>query len=235
MTNTTPLPFQYDIVRAKRKTVGIYVQHGIVQVRAPLRVSKQWISDFVSAQSDWVMKRLKKEADHPHPSIELVSGTSFNYMGRLITLQFEIGKKTAALLSDAQLTLTLKKTDSDHIKSVFVQWLKSQAVDYMAPRTLALANQLGLAHKITKIRIRITRTTWGHCSSKGIIQFNPLIMLTEPTLIDYLIAHEVCHLSHMNHSTAYRQLLASCCSDYKLLEKKLRTINHSFGLFTKKS
>lgn len=226
LTPTTP-PFEYEIVRGKRKTVAIHVQNGTVQVRAPLRVSKQWINEFVSSQTNWVLKRLHKEAQTTRSHIELTDGTTLPFLGSTLLLRILPAKRSTAQLSDGTLTLMATSLDADHIKKIFVTWLKKQASEYMIPRSLALAAQLGLDHKISLFRFRITRSTWGHCSSKGIIQFNPLIMLMMPELVDYLIAHEVCHLQHMNHSTEFRKLLTKSCPDSKAHEKALKNSGRS--------
>lgn len=230
MLTPKPPAFAYEIVRGKRKTVAIHVQDGAVQVRAPLRVSKRWIDEFVSAQSAWVLKRLAKEAQLKQAHITLIDGATIHYLGASITLKILLAKRASAELLENELTLRVNTLAQDHIKSVFVTWLKKQAASYMVPRCNALASQLQLAHKITTIRFRITRTTWGHCSSKGIIQFNPLIMLTKPDLIDYLIAHEVCHLQHMNHSTHYWALLSQICNNHAILKKNLRSFEASLKL-----
>jgi hypothetical protein len=225
MLTTSSLPFEYEIVRAKRKTVAIHVENGTVQVRAPLRVSKQWISEFVCAQTQWVLKRLEKEAQTPPRRIELRDGAIIHYLGSPITLCLRIGTRTTAHLSDNQLMLTVKSFDNDHIKKLFVGWLKTQAADYIVPRCHALANKLALNHKITAFRFRVTRASWGCCSSKGVIQFNPLILLMEPAAIDYLIAHEICHLRHMNHSPSYWALVESVCPNYRHYKRLLRSTN----------
>lgn len=225
---TTTLPFEYEIVRAKRKTVAIHVQNGSVQVRAPLRVSKQWINEFVCSQTNWILKRLHKEAHEHRSQIELIDGATIDYLGSTISLSINLSKKTRTYFSDNILTLEVKSLDPIKIKVAFIEWLKKQATEHMIPRCFTLATQLGLQHKITAVRFRVTRTSWGHCSNKGIIQFNPLILLMAPEVVDYLIAHEVGHLQYMNHSKQYWDLVASICPHYQRYKKQLRSTHHHF-------
>jgi len=190
-------------------------------VRAPLRVSKRWINEFVVSKSNWVLKKLKEK---PQASIVIADGAIIHYLGAPITITVLLAPKKSADFENHQLVLHVKEFNSTDIKALFIEWLKQQAANYIAPRATTLAQQLNVNHKLQGFRFRITRSTWGHCSSKGIIQFNPLIMLAHPPVIDYLIAHEVCHLQHMNHSQHFWALVASICSHYKSSQKLLKAL-----------
>jgi hypothetical protein len=229
MTNTlTSNTFDYKIVRAKRKTVAIHVHNGSVEVRAPLRVSQRWINEFVQSKSDWVLKRLNEK---PQTSIVIADGAIIPYLGAPLTIHIAQASKKSILFNNNELMLNLKEPNEKNCKALFTEWIKKQASDYMVPHATALAQQLNLHHKLHGFRFRITRRTWGHCSSKGMIQFNPLIMLASPDVVDYLIAHEVCHLQHMNHSAQYWGLISTICKDYKLSQKSLKSLEPYLQLY----
>lgn len=68
----------------------------------------------------------------------------------------------------------------------------------------------------TKITIRNQKTRWGSCSQTGTLSFNYRLMMAEPAVIDYVIIHELCHLTHMNHSKAFWDKVAGIMPDYKI-------------------
>ncbi len=77
---------------------------------------------------------------------------------------------------------------------------------------------------LNKIAIRDQKTRWGSCSSQNNLNFNYRILFLPDDLVDYLIAHELCHLQEMNHSQNFWALVAQRIPDYRKKSRKLRKI-----------
>ena len=73
-----------------------------------------------------------------------------------------------------------------------------------------------------RIAIRDQKTRWGSCSGRGTLSFNWRLMLAPPAVLDYVVVHELCHLTHMDHSPAFWQAVESVCPDYRNLRKWLK-------------
>ena len=82
-------------------------------------------------------------------------------------------------------------------------------------------------HKIT---IRDQKSRWGSCSSNGTLSFNFRLMLAPPRVLDYVVVHELCHLTHMNHSNDFWSMVASILPDYKEYRKWLKENGHTLHL-----
>ena len=79
--------------------------------------------------------------------------------------------------------------------------LTQQAKDVIPRRAAYFAPLVGVTYE--RITIRRQHTRWGSCSGKGNLNFNCLLMLTPPAVMDYVVVHELCHRKHMNHSAAF--------------------------------
>lgn len=113
-------------------------------------------------------------------------------------------KKDRPTLSDAQ-----RKRYIETARSIFTQ----KAAYY--------ARLIGVTYG--RISIREQKTRWGSCSSKGNLNFNCLLMLTPPEVIDYVVVHELCHRKEMNHSGRFWDEVARVLPGYAEQEKWLKT------------
>ena len=98
--------------------------------------------------------------------------------------------------------------------------LAERAVSYIPGRVSYYAKQIGVTYG--RITIRNQKTRWGSCSSKGNLNFNCLLMLMPPEIIDYVVVHELCHRIEMNHCAAFWREFARILPDYKSAEAWLK-------------
>lgn len=81
-----------------------------------------------------------------------------------------------------------------------------------------------------RIAIRDQKTRWGSCSSKGTLSFNWRLMLAPPSILDYVVVHELCHLTYMNHSTDFWHAVERIYPDYRTARKWLKDHGHELAL-----
>lgn len=91
--------------------------------------------------------------------------------------------------------------------------LRNRAKAYIPGRVELYAARLGVEYRA--ISIRMQKTRWGSCSIRGNLNFNALLMLTPPEIIDYVVVHELCHLKEMNHSPKFWAEVAKILPDYR--------------------
>lgn len=213
------LGFAYTLVRSKRKSAAIHVRGAKVEVRIPDFVDDQWAQDFIWAKQVWVRQKLAHQVEQAQLRPTLENGQTLLWLGHKHDIQLCHSKgieiqQGRIVIGIGQLALN-SSAQANKIQAVLESFFKQQAKSYMVSRTWQLAKQYGLDHKLVDVVFRRTKTKWGHCTSKGTIQYNWLIMGAPQAVIDYLICHEVSHLRHPNHSPDFWRCVARYCPDYK--------------------
>ena len=74
----------------------------------------------------------------------------------------------------------------------------------------------------TSVTVRDQKTRWGSCSSRGTLSFNYRLIFAPPGILDYVVVHELCHLTHMNHSRDFWNMVALVMPDYQSRKQWLR-------------
>ncbi len=103
--------------------------------------------------------------------------------------------------------------------------LSRRAADIIPRRVRYYAAIMGVDY--AKVTIRCQRTRWGSCSSKGNLNFNCLLMLAPPQVLDSVVAHEMCHRKHMNHSKEFYDELLTYFPEYHKWHGWLKQNGHA--------
>ena len=98
--------------------------------------------------------------------------------------------------------------------------LADEALKVIPARVEYFAKVIGVTYG--KITVRNQKTRWGSCSSKGNLNFNCLLMLAPPEVLDYVVVHELCHRKQMNHSKAFWLEVEKVLPNYKEVRKWLK-------------
>ena len=98
--------------------------------------------------------------------------------------------------------------------------LADRARDVIAQRVAYFAPLVGVTYG--RVTIRSQHTRWGSCSAKGNLNFNCLLLLTPPEVLDYVVVHELCHRKELNHSQRFWAEVAKICPDYSRQKQWLK-------------
>ena len=122
-------------------------------------------------------------------------------------------------------TPQIKNIPKDTATCALEKRYRDAAKEYIPKRVEYYHSLTGGSYK--KITIRDQKTRWGSCSSNGTLSFNYRLMLAPPRVLDYVVVHELCHLTHMNHSKAFWDMVASILPEYKEYRKWLKDNGHT--------
>ena len=101
-----------------------------------------------------------------------------------------------------------------------IKALADKAREVIPERVAYYAPKVGVTYG--RITIRNQRSKWGSCSAKGNLNFNCLLMLAPPEVLDSVVVHELCHRKEMNHSDRFYAEVLRVFPDYRKWNKWLK-------------
>ena len=98
--------------------------------------------------------------------------------------------------------------------------MKKLAKQIIPAKVAYFARLMGVTYE--RIAIRKQKTKWGSCSRDGNLNFNCLLMMAPPEVLDYVVVHELCHRLEMNHSARFWAQVERVLPEYKKPKKWLK-------------
>ncbi len=114
------------------------------------------------------------------------------------------------------------------IRRALIHWYQDRALSILRERLDIYTQKLGVT--CSKFALSNASRRWGSCNLQGTIRLNWRIVMATVFLIDYVVAHELCHLVHLNHSWHFWDHLGSIMPDYKERRRWLRQEGYKFCL-----
>ncbi|BBM01773.1 M48 family metallopeptidase [Microbulbifer sp. GL-2] len=218
----------YRVVRsARRKRLGLVLAQAGVEVRIPQRCAARHGHLFLQENIHWVRAQLlaanQRASQVPHYTYAF--GEHFTWLGRQLPLERARNTRDAGMAPDSiRLYTRSQAPDQAQLQGALQRLYQREALALLKEKSQQVADQLGVI--FSSVRVRRTKSKWGHCSIRGELQYNWLVCLAPEPIVDYLVAHEVCHLRHHNHSREFWQLVQGVCPRFKELRRWLRDNGH---------
>ncbi len=243
---------EYEIRRSARrkKTVELSVRDGAARVAAPAAMSDADISAFVRSRSAWLLERLDDARDEPGAP-RFVSGETMPRLGRDVRLVVEeddreserepvferMGARMATENGDGAgapsvrlergvfRVIAPRGLDDEERRAAvgaeFARWYRERAAELFPAAVDRWLPRMGI-DTAPKVIVANQRSRWGSCSASGVLRLSWRLMMVEESLIEYVVVHELSHLSEMNHSPRFWAVVESHMPDAKLRRRQLR-------------
>lgn len=230
MTTIQGIGFIVNIIKSKRrKTMALKVDAKGVSAHIPSSLPLATVKIFIDKKTNWIQKKLAQQRTVQEK--QFVDDETFLFLGEETTFHLydtdspPYIKKSA---SKIEFYGRLNKLSKLVIRTALINWYKKQAESYLTARTQWFSDITGL-HP-TSITIKSYKARWGSCSSNGDINFNWQLVLAPQDIIDYVIIHELCHLTHHNHSPKFWLLVEHFIPNFKLCRQWLKDHGHTLSL-----
>lgn len=230
----------YSISRSgNRNTIAVTVHpDGTVSVVAPTAASRLKIAEIMAKKAEWVLRQ-QEHFRHQHNGYakQFVSGESFFYLGRQYKLkvqQSENDRQSSRVqfIRSQLLVLvpwtTALETRATAVCASLTRWYRAKAKEHIPLVAARFSHQLGLPY--TTVQIREMKHRWGSAGVHGRLSFNWRIVMAPRRLMEYVIAHELCHLRYPDHSRDFWRLLERTMPDYERRRVQLAVVGPKFDL-----
>lgn len=195
--------------RAKRIILRIS-QEGVVNVTVPRKGFEKEAIQLVQKKAPWILTNLHKLDRELESKPKVVDEIQF--LGNLYPVEIVPGSKRAKLkFKTNKFELCLGDHTYDAIRAELKKWYTQRAREVIPN----LIENFGYSNRVKRIAIKGQRTCWGSCSSKNNLNFNWKLMMAPMPVVNYIVAHELTHLDHMDHSVRFWNAVEQRCPDYR--------------------
>lgn len=203
----------------RRRSIGLIVNHQGLKVASPWQVPLAEIYALIVRSQDWVFDKLDAwQAERPEAR-RWISGETLYLLDREIRLEIEPAPfRHGVFLSGDRLRVYAPGEDS--VARMVIAWYRSEAKSDFAERVARIAPRLQVQPR--RLIISNAKHQWGSCNTQGSVRLNWRLMQASPAVVDYVVAHELAHLRHMDHSPNFWATVASVCPQYRQLRAQLK-------------
>jgi len=223
--------YPHRVERTCNKHSRAVFREDTIIIRLARNLSKTEEHEHVEDLLDRMTKQLLREEKHIvyiHPFKGLLSGKQRDVIALANGKRYEIALRAGTKLSAA-------RTRKGWIVSVgprtrraalhrFLWNIIAERESNRLYRFVERVNEQTLGIHIQCVRLRFASSQWGSCSPRGIIMLNAALLFVPPSLLRYIVIHELAHRKHADHSPAYWNLVKEALPGYCALRDQLQ--NH---------
>ena len=218
-----------------RRTLTITVDEDArASVAAPFHMADQDIADFLIKKADWIFRKVTevRKCRDILSQRDFNDGHDFLFLGEKYKVNvMERDVKRSRVCFDPRQGWSVSvplgcspEVRRAHVKEKMLQWYRAQAREILGGRIFHFARLIGVEPK--KITVRTQKRIWGCCNFKTqTISLNWQIILSPLRVVDYVVLHELCHLSIPNHSKRFWRKVAKVLPDFRQRQQWLKA-NH---------
>jgi predicted metal-dependent hydrolase len=216
----------YNLKRYKRKSIGIYIINGEVEVRAPNCCPVEEIDKFVASKEEWIKQRLviSQEQAERKKNFSLNYGSEIYVRGVAYPI---VPVEKARPELDGKCLYLPSNLDPAQIKHACVKAYFQIAKEHFPARVAEYAKIMNV--EPASVSIYSAKGRWGSCCSCKKLHFSWRLMMGSDYVIDYVVVHELAHILEMNHSKDYWAIVENILPDYKQRRVELNALHRQIS------
>lgn len=205
----------YALRRSSRRTIGFMIDDRGLTVTAPRWVTIAEIEQALHEKARWISRKRIEWRQHAARREQLAirweHGATVPVLGEMLTLTLVTGPGRVRRDEQRLLVPCTGTPAADTIRERVQPWLKEQARACFAERIGLHAARLGRSP--SSWTLSSARTRWGTCTADGAIRLNWRLVHFPLRIVDYVVVHELAHLSELNHGPRFWAIVRSLYPD----------------------
>ncbi len=185
--------------RARRLTLRLAPDGSEVRLTLPRWCPENEALAFARARAGWLAEQLARVPQRRAPE----AGASLLYRGSELAIEWRQGAPRTARLDGHSVVVG---GPSEGIVSRLQRWLEREAQRLLAEDLAFYVARAGIA--LPQLRLTRAQRRWGSCSTQGVVRINWRLIQAPDRVRRSVVAHEVAHCLHFDHSPAFHAELA---------------------------
>lgn len=216
-----------SVDRKSMKTCRLKVYpDGAVVIAVPKDTPSDWIENYANQKAGWIEEKLEKfvKTSGYAATKEIRSGLSIKMLGEDLVFSVSMAD-SACIYRDGKhiIIVCADVNDQEKLLSMFESWWRKEALRILREQVdelYPIVKKYGIEKP--NIYIRKMKTLWGSCSIKRkTMTFNLYLIKAKPSLIRYVVLHELVHFLYPNHSRQFYDFLSIHMPDWKERKRTL--------------
>ena len=210
------------VLRSERKSMVLSLDpQGAPELKIPKNCSLKEAHRFLEKNQGWLGERLRQKFLQSTRQNKYVDCGRVGFLGKLYKLRLVDSRKLIGISDDVLFLKRPSKECSAKIQRLVVNWYRNEMESYIPGRIKRINQYFGDSIVPRSVKYRKMKSSYGNCSSSGVITLNVMLMKAGFKNIDYVIAHELCHLRCWSHDFEFYSLLKSVMPDWKVRARNL--------------
>jgi predicted metal-dependent hydrolase len=219
---------QFEVRRSdRRRTLGLTVERdGSLVLSAPPDVADTRLERFARQKRFWIYEKLAaKEALPPAlPVRKFVTGEGFPYLGRSYRLQLVANLDVPVKLETGR--FKMRRDEVARGRVTMVRWYTAHAQPWLTARVARYAGRARVAPGVVAVQNLGFR--WGSCGKGGRLYFHWQSILLPPSIVDYIVVHELVHLREPHHTPDFWRAVERAMPDWEPRRRSLAERGRGF-------
>ena len=206
---------QFEVRESPRRaTVGITVDRdGSLQLHAPPGCAPDALAAWAHSKRMWVYRKLadKDLLLSAKPDKEFATGEGFSYLGRSHRLL--VADIEAVRMDRGRIVIPRREVTSGHPGAALMRWYMARGRQWLPGRLERWTARMGL--NPAGLDVRDLGYRWGSFSANGRLNIHWATLQLAPSLIDYVLVHELAHIVHRQHTSAFWATVERAMPEYE--------------------